>query len=182
MPDQGQLHCRIDPDLLQWVRDCARSQGRQISEIVEDVLTEYRSKTDATPESKALRLERDFNRVDKELSELEDEENKKYVRWRKIAFALVNAYPEFEQDFKRIRFRALDDLERNHASWIKDLEVKDKIRDLRSTDITESCRFAGRLVELRKAHKDLENQLRASCGMSEARTPTGPESSEIQES
>ncbi len=158
---KAQLHCRIDPDLKDWLGEYALAAGREIGEIVEDLLDECRQKAGGKSPRMEEKLEKQLNQVDEELSGLENEKNKGYMRLRRIAFDLAKAYPNLERNFNKIRLKALQDFKVSKPAWAREEHVENE------SDVIAACRIAGRLIGLRAKKKDLETQLREIYGMEE---------------
>jgi len=143
---------------------------RERSQKVQELMAGYiREHTLDPAKAEEERLQDEFVRVDKRLGVLEDEGNKEFARFRRIAAALMKTYPTFGEDFRAIRFRALEDFrawrqtcvksERTGdlrplaPSWIQDSNIR------REHEIIETCQVAAELLRLRARQKELVNLL-----------------------
>lgn len=160
------MHCRITRDLKDWVTEYTTGAGKEIGELVQGVLEEYRQKATGKSPSLEEKLERRLAKVDEELGELEDEKNRANMRSRTVANILgYRVYADLRQNFPKVRLRALQDFRQSKPAWAKQFQVKSE------AEIIAACRMGAKLLELRAERNDLEARLGTLYGMQET---TGP--------
>lgn len=128
-----------------------------MSAEIEDHIRDLKDKDTRDPtQVEEKRLEKELRSIEEQLEALEDPDNGRFMKARDLASALVEYYSKLGEDWREIRFQALEDFrQETHASWIGELGVKSE------GQVIEACRIAGDLTDLRKRREELRHRLHA---------------------
>jgi len=162
---QSRINYRIDADLKERLRNYAESQGRAINEVLDEFVREHLDASEGSSETDRKRLERELEKVDRDLAKMEDPRNETYERLSGIGGILLKAYPELQADFMKIRLRAVSDFQRlGQVPW-RPPYVPPKGDKVDEWDLVTACRFCKELLHLREVKRLLERKLSSIYGM-----------------
>jgi len=156
---QSRINYRIPTDLKQRLLDFAEAQGRQVNDVLNELvrkLLETDDKQDPS-EVEARHLEEQLRETENRIVKLADIKNLAGLNgdaaYYFAAFLEDAPYVGLKGDWHAIRFKALEDFRSGSAEWVKKWNIQSE------SQLIEVCRIASDLKELRAKHEELKRHL-----------------------